>query len=113
MQYSTAMGERGLKVWAKGILDSSLVTHYQCEFNQSNEKTRMYSVEVDSIIHVIVAYEAIQCHREHSHDHSTKKRMGKSLCCMDKITKRVTQNDDREEQELVRVEEQYIVVMTI
>jgi hypothetical protein len=40
--------------------DSRLVTHYQLEFNQSNRKPRMYSVKVDSILHVIVAYKAIQ-----------------------------------------------------
>jgi hypothetical protein len=40
--------------------DSCLVTHYQLEFNQSNGKPRMHSVIVDSILHVIVAYEAIQ-----------------------------------------------------
>jgi hypothetical protein len=36
--------------------DSRLVTHYQLEFNQSNGKPRMYSVKVDSILHVIVEY---------------------------------------------------------
>jgi hypothetical protein len=40
--------------------DSRLVTHHRLEFNQSNGKPRMYSVKVDSILHVIVAYEAIQ-----------------------------------------------------
>jgi hypothetical protein len=40
--------------------DSCLVTHYQQECNQSNRKPRMYSVKVHSILHVIVAYEAIQ-----------------------------------------------------
>jgi hypothetical protein len=40
--------------------DSRLVTHYQLEFNQSNGKPRMYSFKVDSILHVIVAYEVIQ-----------------------------------------------------
>jgi hypothetical protein len=45
--------------------DSCLVTHYQLEFNQSkfnqsNRKPRMYSIKVDSILHVVVAYEAIQ-----------------------------------------------------
>jgi hypothetical protein len=39
--------------------DSHLVMHYQLEFNRSNGKPRMYSVEVDSILHVIVAYEVI------------------------------------------------------
>jgi hypothetical protein len=49
----------------------------------------------------------------HSHVGSTKKRMGKTLPCMDKITKRETHNYDRDEQESVRVEEQYIVIVTI
>jgi hypothetical protein len=40
--------------------DSRLVTHYRLEFNQSNGKPRMYSIKVDSILHVIVAYETIQ-----------------------------------------------------
>jgi hypothetical protein len=84
--------------------DSCLVTHYQLEFNQNNGKPRMYSVKVDSILHVIVAYEAIQyphplvpqvrcihSHWEHSNDSSTKKRMGKTVPCMDKRTKRETQ----------------------
>jgi hypothetical protein len=39
--------------------DSRLVTHYQLEFNQSNGKPRMYSIKVDSILHVIVTYKAI------------------------------------------------------
>jgi hypothetical protein len=42
------------------FVDSCHVTHYQLEFNQSNGKLRMYSIKVDSILHVIVAYEAIQ-----------------------------------------------------
>jgi hypothetical protein len=42
------------------FVDSRLVTHYQLEFNQSNGKPRMYSIKVDSILHVIVTYEAIQ-----------------------------------------------------
>jgi hypothetical protein len=66
--------------------DSCLVRRYQLEFNQSNRKPRMYSVKVDSILHVIVACEAIQypqplvpqvrcihCHWEHSNDCSPKK----------------------------------------
>jgi hypothetical protein len=40
--------------------DSHLVTHNQLEFNQSNRIPRMYYVKVDSILHVIVAYDAIQ-----------------------------------------------------
>jgi hypothetical protein len=40
--------------------DSCLVRHYWMEFNQSNGKQRMYSVKVYSILHVIVAYEAIK-----------------------------------------------------
>jgi hypothetical protein len=40
--------------------DSCLVTHYQLEFNQSNGKPSMYSDNVDSILHLIVVYEASQ-----------------------------------------------------
>jgi hypothetical protein len=36
--------------------DSCLVRHYQREFNQSNGRPIMYSVKVESILHVIVAY---------------------------------------------------------
>ena len=39
--------------------DSRLVKHYRLEF-QGNGKPRMYSVPVDKIRHVIVAYEAIR-----------------------------------------------------
>jgi hypothetical protein len=49
----------------------------------------------------------------HSNDSSTKKRMGKTVPCMDKRTKTETKNYDRDEQELVGVEEQYIVKITI
>jgi hypothetical protein len=54
VEYKTATNVEGL------FGDSCLVTHYQLEFNQSNGKPRMYSVEVDNILHVIVLYEAIQ-----------------------------------------------------
>jgi hypothetical protein len=40
--------------------DSCLVTHNQLKFNERNGKPRMHSVKVDSILHVIVAYDAIQ-----------------------------------------------------
>jgi hypothetical protein len=39
--------------------------------------------------------------------------MGQTVPCLDKRTKRETQNYDRDEQELVRVEEQYVVQITI
>ena len=39
--------------------------------------------------------------------------MGKSVPCMDKRTKRETQNYDRDKNELVRVEEQCIVQIAI
>ena len=54
VEYKTATNGEGL------FGDSCLVTQYRLEFNQSNGKPRMYSVEVNSILHVIVSYEAIQ-----------------------------------------------------
>jgi hypothetical protein len=54
VQYKTATNVEG------PFGDSCLLTHYRLEFNQRNGKPRMYSVKVDSILHVIVGYEAIE-----------------------------------------------------
>jgi hypothetical protein len=118
VEYKTATNVEG------PFRDSRLVTHYRLEFNQSNRKPRMYLVKVDSILHVIVVYEAIQYpqplvpqvryihnHWEHTVMTSTKKGMGKTVPCMKKRTKRETQK--RNEQESVRVEEQCIVQIRI
>jgi len=39
--------------------DSRLATHYRLQFNQSNGKPVMYSLPIESIVHVAVAYEKI------------------------------------------------------
>ncbi len=76
---------------------------------------------------MIVAYEAIQypqplvpqvrcIHSGQEHTVMTvlpRKEWAKTVPCMDKRTKRETQNYDRDEQELVRVEERYIVQIPI
>jgi hypothetical protein len=82
----------------------------------------MYSFKVDSILHVIVAYEAIQYPRPlvpqvrciPSHwEHTVmtvlpRKEWAKLFLAWTEELKE-TQNYDRDEQELVRVEEQCIV----
>jgi hypothetical protein len=115
VEYKTATNVEGL------FGDSCLVIHYQLEFNQSNRKPRMYSVKVDSILHVIWVYETIQypqplvpqvrcIHSGQEHTVMTflprKEWVKLFLAWTRELAKRETQNYDRDEQKLVRVEDQ-------